>query len=291
ILACLAAAVHSAHSAGIVHRDLKPGNVLLTADGTPKVGDFGLARRLGGDAGLTRTGIALGTPSYMAPDQDQGTPEAGVPSTGVYALGASRYEWLTGRPPSKGETGEETLRQVTSQEPVHPSRLNPKVPRDLETICLHCLHKEPARRYASAATLADDLERFREGRPVWARRLGVAARSWRWCRRNPVAAALVSTSIALVALPIGGGFWLERQRSERREDAARQEGQKSQALNAAIEKAGTLQLQGRWAEARAVFEDLQDFLGASAPDDLRERLRQAQMDADMVAELEGIRLR
>jgi serine/threonine-protein kinase len=176
----------------------------------PKITDFGLARRLEAREGLTVTGLPIGTPSYMAPEQAQGQKEAIAPATDVYALGAILYELLTGRPPFKGETAAETLLQVISHEPASPARLNAKVPRDLETICLKCLEKAPQKRYASAQALADDLKRFQEGRPIRARPLGWWGHLWRWARRNPAAAALVVTALALVGLAAGGGFWLER---------------------------------------------------------------------------------
>ncbi len=143
LLATLALAVHSAHQGGIVHRDLKPANILLTHDGTPKISDFGLARRLDGETVLTRTGAAVGTPSYMAPEQARGNPLAVGPATDIYALGAILYEMLTDRPPFLAETAAETIQQVIAQDPTPPSRRNARVPRDLETICLKCL---PGRR-------------------------------------------------------------------------------------------------------------------------------------------------
>jgi serine/threonine-protein kinase len=291
LLATLAEAVQVAHQGGIVHRDLKPANVLLTKDGTPKIADFGLARRLEGGAGLTESGVPMGTPSYMAPEQARGQAGAVGPAADVYALGAILYECLTGRPPFRAATAAETVQQVLFQEPAPPSRLNDQIPRDLETICLKCLHKEPERRYASAAALADDLRRFGEGRPIQARPVGWAERSWRWCRRNPAAAALVATAVALVGLAFGGGLWLVQQRAERRAETARQEERESLAVEVVLKQAADLQKRGHWPEARALLEGAPGLLGPSASPDLRERLRRARADADVVAELEEIRLR
>jgi serine/threonine protein kinase/predicted Zn-dependent protease len=198
----LARAMHHAHRQGIVHRDLTPNNVLLTHDGQPKITDFGLAKILvGGGPTLTQTGVFMGTPSYTAPEQAAGKTKEVGPAADVYALGAILYECLTGRPPFKAETPQETLRQVESQEPVAPSRLQPKVPRDLSTVCLKCLQKEPRKRYASAEALAEDLGRFLAGLPVRARPMGRTARLWRWCRRNPAVASLLSAvAVLLIAV-------------------------------------------------------------------------------------------
>jgi WD40 repeat protein len=215
----LARAMHVAHQKGIVHRDLKPANVLLAREGeapaeperrgsagalpsrhVPKITDFGLAKKLDeAGHGRTRTGAVMGTPSYMAPEQASGQKIG--PSADVYALGAILYECLTGRPPFRAPTALDTILQVLSDEPVPPSRLNPKVPRDLETIALHCLHKEPARRYASAAALGDDLRAFADDRPITARPVGRLTHAWRWCKRNRAVAALLA--LVFVALSAG----------------------------------------------------------------------------------------
>jgi tetratricopeptide (TPR) repeat protein/tRNA A-37 threonylcarbamoyl transferase component Bud32 len=233
----LGRAVHAAHQAGVVHRDLKPANVLLAADGTPKVSDFGLAKMLD-EAGQTASGAVMGTPSYMAPEQAgyrPGAPAAGVgPAADVYALGAILYECLTGRPPFRAPTALETLLQVQTDEPVPPRQLQPRTPRDLETICLKCLHKEPAKRYATAEALAEDLERWLGGEPVVARPAGRLERLGKWARRRPAVAALLAVTAA-AALAVAGvvvasniRLQRERDRADRRREEA--ESQRQRAL-------------------------------------------------------------
>jgi serine/threonine-protein kinase len=216
LAATLARALDHAHHRGVIHRDLKPGNILLTTDGTPKVADFGLAKLIvGGGASPTQTGEVLGTPSYMAPEQ-AGSQSGIGPAADLYALGAILYELLTGRPPFKAETPQETIRQVVSAEPVAPSRLRPKLPRDLETICLKCLEKEPARRYSSAAALAEDLRRFLDGEPIRARPVSPPGRAWRWGRRHPVEAlSMMAVAALLAAVAIGATVSSRRERQLR----------------------------------------------------------------------------
>ncbi|MGL4553340.1 MAG: serine/threonine-protein kinase, partial [Gemmataceae bacterium] len=219
---CLAVA--HAHAAGVIHRDLKPANVLVGADGQPRVTDFGLAR-CEDDSRLTAAGQVMGTPSYMAPEQARGA-EAGPPAD-VWALGAILYELLTGRPPFRADSPRATIELVLATDPVAPRLLAPGLPRDLTTICLKCLEKDPARRYPSAQDLADDVGRLIAGDPIRARPVGVAERAVRWGRRNPGVAALT----AALVLAVAGGFtgvtllWLEadrqRGRAERRERLAR----------------------------------------------------------------------
>jgi serine/threonine-protein kinase len=302
----LARAVQAAHAAGIVHRDLKPGNILLAgagepsagpADGAPgaadplagcvpKVADFGLAKLLvGGDGTLTRTGAVLGTPCYMAPEQAGGGVKAVGPAADVYALGAILYECLTGRPPFQGATVYDTLEQVRQREPVAPRALQPKVPRDLETVCLKCLHKEPQRRYAGAQDLADDLRRFLDGRPVRARPVGPAERLARWVRRRPARAGVLALSLLLVGAGTGGLLTYQQWQIEQ----ARRGAEQRQAVEAALAKADGLREQARWREAQAVLDQARQLLGGAGPGDLRQRLGAAEAQLALVSRLDTIR--
>ena len=197
MVAVLAGAIGEAHRLGIVHRDLKPANVLLAGDETPKIVDFGLAKSLEVGSNLTQSGVFIGTPSYAAPEQVEG--QSVGPAVDIYALGAIFYHLLTGRPPFQAASAFQTLEQVKSADPVPPSRLQPGLPRDAETIALKCLEKDPHRRYAGAADLAEDLERFLAGRPILARPTRAAERLWKWARRRP-AVALLSAAVATVTL-------------------------------------------------------------------------------------------
>jgi WD40 repeat protein/serine/threonine protein kinase len=199
----LARAMHAAHGQGVVHRDLKPANILLTAQGEVKITDFGLAKRLDVDLEQTRSGTIVGTPSYMAPEQATGrTRQIGL-AADVYALGAILYELLTGRPPFRGASVLDTLQQVACDEPVPPGRLQPKVPHDLETICLKCLAKAPAKRYGDALALAEDLQRFLRGEPIRARRTPLWERGLKWVRREPATAGLLLASVVAVLALVG----------------------------------------------------------------------------------------
>jgi eukaryotic-like serine/threonine-protein kinase len=206
IVTTLARAMEVAHKRGIVHRDLKPANVLIAADGTLKVTDFGLVKRLEDDSSQTRTGSILGTPNYMSPEQAKGETHNVGPPADQYALGAILYELLTGRPPFHGASVLDTLDQVREKDPVPPSQLQTKVPRDLETICLKCLEKDPSRRYPDVTALAEDLRRYQAGEPIVARPVSEAERLWRWCVRNRAIASLIATAAALLVILAAGGF-------------------------------------------------------------------------------------
>jgi eukaryotic-like serine/threonine-protein kinase len=206
IVEVLARAISVAHQHRVIHRDLKPANVLIAADGTLKITDFGLVKRLESDSGQTRTGSILGTPSYMAPEQARGESLKVGPAADQYSLGAILYELLTGRPPFQGTSVLDTLEMVRSKEPVPPSQLQLKTPRDLETICLKSLEKDPARRYPDVLALAEDLRRFRAGEPILARPVSGTEHLWRWCLRNPRVASLSAAVALLLATLLVGSI-------------------------------------------------------------------------------------
>jgi tetratricopeptide (TPR) repeat protein len=271
LIETLARAVAYAHGQGVVHRDLKPANVVLTAEGEPKITDFGLAKQLD-TTSQTASGEVMGTPSYMAPEQAAGKVKELGPACDTYALGAMLYECVTGRPPFRAATMIETLRQVTGAEPVSPRRLNAQVPRDLETICLKCLEKDPGKRFASAQALADDLARFRSGQPVAARPIGAVGRGWRWCRHNPaVAASLVLVAVSLLTASIVSiGFGLSAEQERQSAEAARQaEAHRAQSEAAAKQEAveernKTLEAQQRAEEASGVAQQQEQIARTEA---------------------------
>jgi WD40 repeat protein len=214
----LARAVHHAHTHGIVHRDLKPANVLLTRDGTPKLTDFGLAKVAAVTDSPTRSGDILGTPAYMAPEQTSDHPQQIGPPADVYALGAILYELLTGRTPFRTAHVLDLLLMVRFTEPLPPGRLQPDIPRDLETVCLKCLHKDPRQRYPTALALAEDLRRFVAGEPILARPTPAWEHAWKWARRNPSVAASLGLVLATALVGFLGVTW-QWQRAEDRADA------------------------------------------------------------------------
>ncbi|MCL4180684.1 MAG: protein kinase, partial [Verrucomicrobia bacterium] len=200
-MSTIARAIAYAHERGVLHRDLKPSNILIDGSDQPRITDFGLAKRLtGSTTSLTLSGEALGSPNFMPPEQAAGRHKEIGPASDVYGLGAILYYVVTSRPPFVADNLSMAVREVQDQEPVSPRMLNPGVPKDLETICLKCLQKEPSKRYATAGELADELDRFRRGEPILARPVGSAGRAWRWCRRRPVLAALAASVVVLAAV-------------------------------------------------------------------------------------------
>ena len=250
----LARTVQYAHEHNILHRDIKPGNILLDGKGEPHLTDFGLARLVEAESTVTRTREVLGTPSYMAPEQAAGETTKLGKATDVYGLGAVFYQLLTGHPPFAGGTTYETIRLLLNTEPRKPRALNRKIDRDLSTICLKCLEKDPQRRYSSAVALAEDLEHWLKHEPIQARRTGIFTHARKWVRRNPSTTVLVTLLVALAVFP-AAYFTLLRSPSEK----------------APIEKPGTTDLTAYnlYQRAQVLFED------TSGPIKRREKLPQA----------------
>jgi tetratricopeptide (TPR) repeat protein len=261
LIEVLARAMYHAHTAGVVHRDLKPGNVLLTAEGEPKVADFGLAKQLDAAGGASVAGAVFGTPEYMPPEQARGKHTEVGPAADVYALGAILYEMLTGRPPFRGADAYETIEQVCTSDPVPVRRLQPKVPRDLETITLKCLHKEQGRRYATADELADDLRRFRSGEPVRARPVRRWERAWKWAKRRPGMAALWATVVVVTAVSFGLVTWAWQRAADKAEDEAiaRREAQELAEKNYRLAEDANAAAEAE-KSARVTSQQVTDFL-------------------------------
>jgi serine/threonine protein kinase/tetratricopeptide (TPR) repeat protein len=290
LMGTLARAMHAAHQAGIVHRDLKPSNVLLTAEGIPKISDFGLARYLEGGSSLTQSGAALGTPSYMAPEQARGKSREIGPLADIYALGAILYELLTGRPPFRAETAAETIHQVITEEPAAPSRLNARVPRDLETICLKCLRKDSVLRYASAAAMAEDLGRFLRGETIEARPENWLQRLVRRVRRRPVFSASVVGGTLVMMGSLGTGLLSinERrlaERSGRVELAAMEEAAREhlREMSRWLEKSA-------WPEAGAALERARGRLGNRGSAEIRRLVDRKAGELKLAVKVDSLRM-
>ncbi len=301
ILRTAAEAVQFAHEQGTVHRDLKPANVLLTGDDVPHITDFGLAKMLQSvdeesRAELTASGQILGTPSYMSPEQASGKQELVGPASDIYSLGSILYACLTGRAPFVADSPVDTLLQVMKKEPVSPRELTPSVPKDLETICLKCLTKEPHRRYGTAQELADDLNRFLEGRPVIARPIGAISKTARWCRRNKAVAALlcllfssmavgtyVSASYAVDAVRHARNEARHRAQAETARKEAEAERREAEAAKYEAEqqrdKTEAARLKEQAAHAAAEAARMRTIAAMSAEAKARERAEQARRDA------------
>jgi WD40 repeat protein len=260
VMAAVARAVHHAHQRGILHRDLKPSNVLIDQAGQPHVTDFGLAKRVDGDSGLSLSGDISGTPAYMAPEQAAGQ-QRQTTAVDVYGLGAILYELLTGRPPFRADTPLDTILQARTQDPPRPRTLNPKADRDLETICLKCLEREPARRYGSAEALADDLERWLRGQPIVARPASAREQLAKWAKRRPAVAALLGVAAALLLAMVGvlAWGWQEADQKAQAEARERQAAQdkaavESKAREEADRQAKAAQRQARIYQASLALE-------------------------------------
>lgn len=282
MVATLADAVQVAHEHGIVHRDLKPANILLTADGTPKIGDFGLARSVAEGPEVTAIGTRMGTPSYMSPEQAIGRRGTVGPSTDIYSLGAVLYEMLTGRPPFRAETHAETERQVIADDPAPLSRLNTRVPRDLETICLKCLSKEPHRRYATAADLAADLRRFLRGEPIVARPTGALERIVKWARRHPASTAAWLAGIVAAGAVLGTILWTSSGRAAI-----------DRAVSEDLAEAVRMERASEWRDARNTVARARTRLlarGGGGSEALEQQATAIERDLDLVDRLSAMRL-
>ena len=267
LLAKIARAVQHAHDRGILHRDLKPANILLDEAGEPRVSDFGLARLEARPDDLTVSGAALGTPAYMSPEQAAGKHREITTLSDVHGLGTILYEALTGRLPFRGESQLAVLRRVTEEEPARPSAGTPGIDRDLDTICLRCLQKEPARRYPSALALAEDLDRWARGEPIMARRAGTVERLWKWARRRPAAAALWIVAVLVLAGGIAGAALytvrLERERAAALHRVSRQH----------VQTALGLMESGEWHRALLLLAEAVEMGTGDAGRDRVNRLR------------------